>query len=553
MLERAVDNWLDKASERSFQVPFCYMLSRQGYTIVHISSHNAMELGKDVLAVDQKGTPCAFQLKGGGITMRKWRDEVSGQVWDLAYGTVQHPSIKSSKRHRPFLVTNGDIDEPVQRAIGDMNETLKGLGLPEIETKVGGQLKKDAKDLQTDLWPGELVDAKDLLDVYLHNGKDVFPKEKLASLLESTLPFTKVRSRPPAKKACNRAIASTAVLTALILSSFTEEENHVAEIEAWTLYVAYALALAERWNLEPKYYEAEVEIALRAIKNALTDLAEEVMERQHLAEGLATVDEPFYRVRVTWVAALLCILSMWRRADGEKQTDIDRFTRQFATNNAQSWALWGEAAISQFLAIYWHTKLILASSRQADGLLGMLANSVCDSKKPGIDSGLPDIYLEAADCLPYLADEELRQVLPDELKVQLAKEPLTVSYRGYSHTLEGLTHLLVQQNWKRQMKLLWPNVTRINLHRFEFDEPWHFYRWRNEGGTEKFIMPKHTQSWDELKAAANSTTGEGLPALIRQRPLFALLFLCVCPHRISAPALRWMNVSLKKTVYRTGT
>jgi hypothetical protein len=82
---------LDKASERSFQVPFCYMLSRQGYTIVHISSHNAMELGKDVLAVDKKGTPCAFQLKGGDVSLRKWRDEVAPQVRDLAYGTVTHP------------------------------------------------------------------------------------------------------------------------------------------------------------------------------------------------------------------------------------------------------------------------------------------------------------------------------------------------------------------------------------------------------------------------------------------------------------------------------
>jgi hypothetical protein len=553
VLERAVDNWLDKASERSFQVPFCYMLSRQGYTIVHISSHNAMELGKDVLAVDKKGTPCAFQLKGGDVSLRKWRDEVAPQVRDLAYGTVTHPSIDPSKRHRPFLVTNGNIDETVQRAINDENETLKSLGLPQIETRVGGQLKAEAKTLQSDLWPSELVDAKDLLELYLHEGKDVFPKAKLASLLESTLPFRKTaQGRRQPKRACNRAISSAAVLTALILSSFTEEENHVAEIEAWTLYVAYALALAERWNLEPKYYEAEVEIALRAIKNALTDLAEEVMERQHLAEGLATVDEPFYRVRVTWVAALLCILSMWRRADGEKQTDIDRFTRQFATNNAQSWALWGEAAISQFLAIYWHTKLILASSRQADGLLGMLANSVCDSKKPGIDSGLPDISLEAADCLPYLADEELRQVLPDELKVQLAKEPLTVSYRGYSHTLEGLTHLLVQQNWKRQMKLLWPNVTRINLHRFEFDEPWHFYRWRNEGGTERVIMPRHTQFWDQLKLEANAPTEEYLPELIRRYPLFALLFICVYPHRTSAPVLRWLNVKLRETVYGTG-
>src|ERR671920_2622325 len=150
-----------------------------------------------------------------------------------------------------------------------------------LETLVGGELVKKAKALQTNLWPSELTDAKTLLELYLHDGRDVLPKAKLASLLESTLPFDESRGgNAPSGKACNRAIASSAVLTALVLSNFTEQENHVAEVEAWTLYVAYALALAERWKLQPKYYEAEVEIALRAIKNALTDLAEEVMERQ---------------------------------------------------------------------------------------------------------------------------------------------------------------------------------------------------------------------------------------------------------------------------------
>jgi hypothetical protein len=119
--------------------------------VVHVSSHNRVELGKDVLAVDKKGTPCAFQLKGGDITMTKWRDDVEKQMLDLAYGKVKHPSIDPSKRHRPFLVTNGQIDETVVRALGDVNETLEERGLPPIETKVGGELVSEAKALQSDL------------------------------------------------------------------------------------------------------------------------------------------------------------------------------------------------------------------------------------------------------------------------------------------------------------------------------------------------------------------------------------------------------------------
>lgn len=210
MLERAVENWLAKASERSFQIPFCYMLSRQGYTIMHVSSHNRVELGKDVLAVDKKGTPCAFQLKGGDITMRKWRDDVSKQISDLALGKIRHPSITSSKRHRPFLVTNGKIDETVQRAIGDFNRTLKEQRLPQIETRVKGQLVDAAKDLQSDLWPSELVDARDLLELYMHDGRDVFPKARLARLLESTLPFGKTdRGRPQPKSVCSFSLIAS--------------------------------------------------------------------------------------------------------------------------------------------------------------------------------------------------------------------------------------------------------------------------------------------------------------------------------------------------------
>lgn len=553
MLERAVENWLDRASERSFQVPFCYMLARQGYKVVHVSSHNDMELGKDILAVDKKGVPCAFQLKGGDITLAKWRSEVGEQMLDLAYGKVVHPSIDASKRHRPFLVTNGQIRENVVRALGEVNQTLKERGLRPIETKVRGDLVDEAKALQSDLWPSELGDAaRDLLELYLHDGRDVFPKRKLAVLLESTLPFEKTdKGKPQPKTTCNRAIASAAILTSLVLSGFTEKGNHVAEVEAWTVYVAYSLALAERWDLAPKYYQAEVGIALQAIENKLVDLAEEVMERDHLAEGLIAADEPFRDIRRQWLAALLCVLGIWRKAAGEAPGDVDRFIKGFSEESLDRTSfLWGEAAIPQFLAVYWHNRFINARSGRADRLLAALARYVCRTKKRGGEGVLPDVYTEAADFLPYLADQSLENILADgPLRgYRLAKEPLDTDWKGYSHVLEGLVHLLVQQNWKGKVRELWPDVTRTNLHTFEFDEPWHFYRWQNEKGAERVVVPKRTQRWDELRDAAGNSSGATVPNLIRRHPVFALLFLCVYPHRTNSAVLRWLNVGLKEAV-----
>jgi hypothetical protein len=39
------------------------MLVAEGYTIVHLSRHSPIEMGKDIIAIDKDGIPCAFQLK----------------------------------------------------------------------------------------------------------------------------------------------------------------------------------------------------------------------------------------------------------------------------------------------------------------------------------------------------------------------------------------------------------------------------------------------------------------------------------------------------------
>jgi len=181
MLERVIENWLDKASERSFQKPFCYMLSANGFTVIHLTRHTGMELGKDVIAVAPDGTPCAYQLKGainGKISLKQWNKEISSQVLNLVTVKIVHPSINSSKHHRSYLVTNGELQEEVIHAIDGMNRGFANIGQPnyKLETIVRGQLINLAKDLETNFWPTELVDINTLLELFLEDGKGNLPK-----------------------------------------------------------------------------------------------------------------------------------------------------------------------------------------------------------------------------------------------------------------------------------------------------------------------------------------------------------------------------------------
>ena len=247
MLEKIIENWLDNASERSFQQPYCYILSTGGHTIIHSTRHSAMEMGKDIITIGPDGTPCAFQLKSGNISLAKWRSEVGSQTDDLVCGQINHPSVDTSQHHKSYLVTNGNIEEEVSRAIDDRNRAWESQNQSYrcLETVVRGELLEKSKRLGTDLWPSELTDIKTLLEMFLEGGESILPKDKLASLFESTVPLELLdNGKEPPKSHCARSIASAGLLCAIVTSNFSKKNNHVAEIEAWTLYIAYVLAVA---------------------------------------------------------------------------------------------------------------------------------------------------------------------------------------------------------------------------------------------------------------------------------------------------------------------
>ncbi len=536
MLEKIIENWLDSTTERSFEKPFCYMLSAEGHTIIHPTKHNAMEMGKDVITIAPDGTPCAFQLKTGNISLSKWRNEISSQINILVQGKINHPSVDSSKHHRSYFVTNGNIEETVSREIDDSNQTWMNLVHPDchLETIVRGQLIKKAKRLGTDLWPSELTDIKTLLEMFLENGKGVLPKEKLVSLFEPA--FGLDNEKAPSENRCRRIIASAALLCTIATSSFTNENNHVAEIEAWVLYIAYVLALAERWQLPIKVYKGAFEIATQALYNSLANLCDEIKEREELIEGDILADSYIYRVRITWLLGLIGIYALWRRKDEVSKNEMDDFLREFCKEKRHQLELWGEAAIPQFLAFFWYFRKIDATPEPDFRILYSLISSICKLNHPNTEVFLANPYYEAEETLPHLLAPVLGSV----------EDPLEDIFTGKSYALEGLVHLFVRKNWKQTMKSLWPDVTRLNFISFEPANFCEFYRWRSEEGTNKIAHPKHTQEWEELKALSCKSEGDCIPPTIKNDPILLLLFLCVYPHRMNAEIVRWLDTQMKE-------
>ena len=94
------------------------------------------------------------------------------------------------------------------------------------------------------------------------------------------------------------------------------------------------------------------------------------------------------------------------------------------------------------------------------------------------------------------------------------------------------------------MKLLWPDVTRVDIMQFVPTRRYGFYKWRCREGRELRVQSQLTQSWSDLRLRAADSHGRSLPSLIKRFPLEFLAFLIVFPHRLNADGARWLDSQL---------
>ena len=123
MIEKLLENWLDRASERSYQAVFVQMLAAEGYTVLHSTRHCLLEYGEDSLAIAPDGVGCAFQLKGdpgGRMKISEFRKDIQPQLTQLMARSPSYPGCPTGP-HRAYLVSNGQFEEEVQVAVREMN------------------------------------------------------------------------------------------------------------------------------------------------------------------------------------------------------------------------------------------------------------------------------------------------------------------------------------------------------------------------------------------------------------------------------------------------
>lgn len=537
MIERLLENWLDNADERGLQVAFQQMLVNKGHRILHSTRHAPIEHGKDVIAIDSSGVPCAYQLKSvGGKKLKK--SELSAmyaQLDELTNARIEHPSLKTELWHKSFLVLNGELDEEASDLLTKKNAGWEQRGHPEnrVFTIVRGELFDWAKDMSEKLLPKELTLFKLLLELYLEAGDGMLPKDKFAEMMMGSLPLAENGARKPSIKECKRAVTSTALINAIAVSSFTRKCNHFAEIESWMIYLAHVFAVAEKHNLETGVWQDSVKVIEQRLYYLLSSLVNELRTHPSGLQGDPLTDQPFYRARVTLLCALVSAFSLWERLDSSEleTNEISEFCRTYVTENRSNIHLWGEAAIPQILNLHWFLKCIDATPGP-DWMLAQVLEALCTRNHPKSSHGLPSPYYDAETTILS--------------SLRISRDRIEEAFVGSSFTAEALLHLFVRSNWKQHTKLLWPDFTRLMVNTVEFDQPWRSYMWRVEDqGLNLSSWPDRTKNWETLKEEANESAGSGVPTLLKEYPHLFLLFLIVYPHRCNSESVRWLDTFIK--------
>jgi hypothetical protein len=101
VIERLIEDWLTRANEREYEVPFCQLLMAEGHRVKHRQTHGLTEQGKDVISVDARNRAHAFQLKADDITLARWRREVLPEIHSLTEVPIQRTRSLCESRGAP--------------------------------------------------------------------------------------------------------------------------------------------------------------------------------------------------------------------------------------------------------------------------------------------------------------------------------------------------------------------------------------------------------------------------------------------------------------------
>lgn len=533
MIEKLLEDWLDSTSERSYQPCFVQMLSAQRYSVLHSTRHSALEYGKDVIAIAPDGVPCAYQLKGkpkGRIGLGEFRSEIQTQLIQLISQPIVFPGIPKEIPHRSYLVCNGYFDEEVQRAVDDLN---RGSYYSKVNLISRGHLLDWAIQLGAKLWPSEMSNVRELLEVFLHNGRDLLPMKRIATMLEELLAL-RIQNTPLSTAELQRVVPSAALLTGIAIHQFDAVENHFAVASAWCLFAVSAIAACERSGLALSATTKDsLSLAEDAIKDSLIALWTEVQSKKHLVEGDPLADTEIFRWRYMLLCALIATLWFF---PGDTTEDVERRTaiETWLNRKHEYFDIWGEGAIPCFLAFLFFLRRVNPTIKP-DLELAVLLSIVVKANQHGSNHPLSD---------PYYTFEDVarnRYGLRASQESSYLKEE---TFTGSSYMAELILHLVVRARLKSPCRINWPNFNRLGHKRFVPAERWQYGLLNCSDGVEETRQYPPEYTWEKLCEEASIETCDYLPQELAARPHLLLLWVIIAPHRLTSDIGRLLSARL---------
>jgi hypothetical protein len=126
VLRTLLGDYLDRVTERAFDLPFLLLLPEMGFYDVHYS-HGAMEFGKDFIAKrieDGRVVQYSFQTKAGNIGQAAWQNDIQGQMLTSIVTDLVHGGFDLHAPHKPVLVTTGDLIGNAGHLLTALNRTI---------------------------------------------------------------------------------------------------------------------------------------------------------------------------------------------------------------------------------------------------------------------------------------------------------------------------------------------------------------------------------------------------------------------------------------------
>src|SRR4030095_2747224 len=453
MNERLVEDWLSKENERSYQTPFAQALIADGMQVLRVG-HSSHEHGKDIIALDRKGKVHAYQLKDGNLDLKQF-DKDFPQVTALVETQVEHPAITGKPRHQPWLVVSGKASMPVEDRIRVHNETWRKRHFTPLRLMSGMQIVGKLKSMAENFWPQEPAESRNLLTLYLADGKGTLDRSAFAKLIAGIV-VTKAKVAATETK---RQLAAANVFASYALSPFHNAKNHWELVLGWTITAAHLAWAADKANLKSTDWQTTFRLAVDAALGALDSLVTEALAPEGLGPGPFCELDEITRSRCTICVGAIAIKLLIELRNGNQWEFVGQAKQSIEKLfRAERPVIWGESAIPFFLAAMWALEET-RGDQFADRILIKTLSAVATISNRRAPMNISSPYESADEGLAALFYAEFEAAVPMDLRA------------AASYTLGPLVTLAARRLWRNQLASLWSLISKIDCVQLVPDVP----------------------------------------------------------------------------------